>query len=87
MRDKIRRKEAHLLQDDQARRPGKACGDRTMRSKRCGGFISIELMIALVVIAIATAGGISVLLSYLDGLDEQHAAQQQSRWPRQRRST
>ena len=41
------------------------------------GFISIELMIALVVIAIATAGGISVLMSYLDGLNEQHAAQQQ----------
>lgn len=48
-----------------------------MRSKRSSGFISIELMIALVVIAIATAGGISVLMSYLDGLDEQHAAQQQ----------
>ncbi|HCE7135267.1 TPA: type II secretion system protein, partial [Pseudomonas aeruginosa] len=42
-----------------------------MRSKRSSGFISIELMIALVVIAIATAGGISVLMSYLDGLDEQ----------------
>ncbi len=41
------------------------------------GFISIELMIALVVIAIATTGGISVLMSYLDGLNEQHAAQQQ----------
>ncbi|MBH9415230.1 shufflon system plasmid conjugative transfer pilus tip adhesin PilV [Pseudomonas aeruginosa] len=48
-----------------------------MRSKRSSGFISIELMIALVVIAIATASGISVLMSYLDGLDEQHAAQQQ----------
>lgn len=48
-----------------------------MRSMRSSGFISIELMIALVVIAIATAGGISVLMSYLDGLDEQHAAQQQ----------
>ncbi len=41
------------------------------------GFISIELMIALIVIAIATTGGISVLMSYLDGLNEQHAAQQQ----------
>ncbi|MDF5827167.1 type II secretion system protein [Pseudomonas aeruginosa] len=51
------------------------------------GFISIELMIALVVIAIATAGGISVLMSYLDGLDEQHAAQQQQQVIRQRRST
>lgn len=34
-----------------------------MRSTRSSGFISIELMIALVVIAIATAGGISVLMS------------------------
>ncbi|MDI2428027.1 shufflon system plasmid conjugative transfer pilus tip adhesin PilV, partial [Pseudomonas aeruginosa] len=41
------------------------------------GFISIELMIALIIIAIATTGGISVLMSYLDGLNEQHAAQQQ----------
>lgn len=58
-----------------------------MRSKRSSGFILIELMIALVVIAIATAGGISVLMSYLDGLDEQHAAQQQQQVPRQRRAT
>lgn len=40
------------------------------------GFILIELMIVLIVIVIVIIGGILVLMSYLDGLNEQYVVQQ-----------
>ncbi|QHC91342.1 shufflon system plasmid conjugative transfer pilus tip adhesin PilV [Pseudomonas chlororaphis] len=41
------------------------------------GFVSIEIMIALIVITIAIAKGTQLYMVYLDGLNQQMAAQQQ----------
>lgn len=45
--------------------------------KRSSGFISVELLIALAVIAIAVVKGTQLYMQHLDGLDQQMAAQQQ----------
>lgn len=45
--------------------------------KRSSGFISVELLIALAVIAIAVVQGTQLYMQHLDGLNQQMAAQQQ----------
>src|SRR3990167_9121645 len=45
--------------------------------KRSSGFFSVELLIALAVIAIAVVKGTQLYMQHLDGLNQQMAAQQQ----------
>jgi type II secretory pathway pseudopilin PulG len=48
-----------------------------MNTRRNGGFISIEILVVLIVITLAIAKGTQLYMEYLDGLNQQMAAQQQ----------
>lgn len=48
-----------------------------MYIRRNSGFVSIEIMVVLIVIALAIAKGTQLYMEYLDGLNQQMAAQQQ----------
>ncbi|PAU63310.1 pilus assembly protein PilV [Pseudomonas sp. PIC25] len=48
-----------------------------MDMRRNSGFVSIEIMVVLIVIALAIVKGTQLYMEYLDGLNQQMAAQQQ----------
>ena len=48
-----------------------------MNTRRNSGFISIEILVVLIVITLAIAKGTQLYMEYLDGLNQQMAAQQQ----------
>ncbi len=48
-----------------------------MNTRRNSGFVSIEILIVLIVITLAIAKGTQLYMEYLDGLNQQMAAQQQ----------
>lgn len=48
-----------------------------MSKRRISGFVSIEILVVLIVISLAITKGTQLYMAYLDGLNQQMAAQQQ----------